>query len=163
MQKTFLAWAAGIFDGEGSLAIKRTKRAGIVHYQIWVTVGMSDRIENENALNLLKDCFGGNMCRIKPIGNRIGAISWTIVSRQAMECLTKILPYLVIKKRQAELLIEFQNTCISRTGPKKNLEKLKKQEEYFYKVSSLNFKGKLRLQRLSERTPNIGEAIVRTS
>lgn len=154
MNNTLLAWVAGIFDGEGSLTIKRSNRSGTVHYQLWVTVGMSDRPENEKALKILQKAFGGNISRIKPKGNRIGAVAWTVVSNQALECLKKVIPYLVIKKKQAELLIEFQSNCISRTGPKKDPEKLARQEDYFYRLRNMNIKGVLHLQRLSERTPS---------
>jgi hypothetical protein len=128
---------------------------------MWVVVGMSHTPENRKALEELQSMFGGNMVarkeKLNP--NRLDAVSWTVVSQMALSCLKRIAPHLRVKKEHARLLIEFQENCISRKGKKKDPEKLARQEDYFYRVRALNFKNRLRLQRLSEKTPK-GEAIV---
>lgn len=159
IQKTYLAYTAGLMDGEGSFQIKRKLRNGRINYQLWVTCGMSSRVENIETLNGLKKKFGGNICYIKPKGNRIGAVSWTVVSQQALSFIRLIKPYSKIKLKQINLLIDFQTRFISRNGKKKDLVKFKQQEIMCIELRKLNFKNKLQLQRLSERTSN-EEAIV---
>lgn len=154
-----LAWAAGLLDGEGSFSIKRVTRNGVVHYQLWLVCGMAHIEPNERAIRELHSLFDGHVGIHTSKGNRLNTITWTVVSQKALVCLERVAPYLRVKKRQAELLIEFQRTCISRTGPKKNANKLRLQENYFYRVRELNFKNRLHLQRLSEKTPK-GEATV---
>jgi hypothetical protein len=168
MDKTLLAWVAGMLDGEGSLAIKRITRKlsggrKRINYQLWVVVGMAEKPANVKAIDLLHKTFGGNVCRytpkkIKP--NHYPKIAWTVVSQQALNCLKLVRPYLVIKKPNADLLIDFQETCISRKSKKNDIEKLKKQESFFYELRKVNETKKfLHLQRLSEETPK-GDATV---
>lgn len=159
--ETTLAWVAGLLDGEGAFSIKRSQRNGRYHYQIWLVCGMSDIPQNRKALTKLQELFGGNVSsqKEKLNMNRKDKISWAVVSQDALKCLKRILPYLVIKKDQAELLIKFQEEHVSRTGPKVNPIKWAKQEELFYALRELHPKGNLRLQRLSEKTPK-GEATV---
>ncbi|KKK60392.1 hypothetical protein LCGC14_3024830 [marine sediment metagenome] len=151
------AWVAGLLDGEGSLQIKRQRRCNKVHYQVWITVGMSNKEQNKRALDILMREFGGNMCKIRPSGgNRNGAIHWTIVSNQAIAMLNKIQKYMVIKQEHTELLIYFQS-LVGEIG--KRAKNLEERENVFYEIRKLNTKGRLQLQRLSEKTPK-GEAIV---
>lgn len=158
--KTYLAYIAGLVDGEGSLQIKRKRRCGKIHYQLWVTIGMAHRQENVAILDEVKATFGGNISTIAAKGNRVGAYHWTIVSQQGLSFLKRIRPYLKIKAKQADLLIQFQEQTVSRKGKKNDLAKFAKQEEIFCKLVPLNYKGKLRLQRLSEEPAVIAEATV---
>lgn len=157
IQKIFLAYVAGLMDGEGSLSIKRKMRSGRINYQLWVACGMSSRKENIDVLQEIQKTFGGNLCFSKPKGNRIGVVHWAIVSQQALAFLKIIKPYIKIKRKQLELLIEFQTKFVSRKGKKKDLEKFKQQEIYFSELRKLNFKNKLQLQRLSEKTSEMGK------
>jgi len=161
MDNTQLAWIAGLVDGEGSLSIKRVTRESVVHYQVWVVIGMAHISANRSALEEIQSVFGGNMVVQKEHTNpnRQDKIAWTVVSQMALTFLRSIQPYLRIKKEHARLLIEFQETCISRTGKKKVPGKLARQEAYFYELRKLTTRGSLRLQRLNEETPK-GEATV---
>lgn len=152
IQKIYLSYIAGLLDGEGSFQIKRKLRSGRINYQLWVCCGMSNISENVETLQEIRQKFGGNICFIKPKGNRKGAIHWTIVSKQALVFLKLIKPYSKIKKKQIDLLIEFQTKFVSRKGKKKDLVKFKKQENMCVELRKLNFKNKLQLQRLSEKT-----------
>jgi len=143
IQKTYLSYIAGLMDGEGSFQIKRKLRSGRINYQLWVTCGMSSRQENIDVLQEAKLIFGGNISISKPSGNRIGAIYWTVVSQQALKFLKEIKPYVKIKQKQLNLLIEFQTKLVSRKGKKKDLVKFKKQENMCIELRKLNFKNKL--------------------
>ena len=160
IQKIYLSYIAGLMDGEGSFQIKRKLRSGRINYQLWVTCGMSNIPENFEVLKNIQKIIGGNICSIKPKENRIGAVHWTIVSQQALRFLKLIKPYIKIKNKQLNLLIEFQTKFVSRKGKKKDLVKFKKQEEMCIELRKLNFKNKLELQRLSERTSLWDDATV---
>ena len=151
------AWVAGLVDGEGSLALKRQIRKDvyITNYQVWVTVGMSERPENRGALEWLHKHYGGSLGVQKRKGaeaHRRDKIAWTVVSQDGLRFLKDVQPYLRIKKEQARLLIDFQENWKSRFGMKRDPVKKLKHEWFFYQLRELNTKGKLRLQRLSEKT-----------
>jgi hypothetical protein len=94
-------WAAGFFDGEGCVRIKRDKRSGGVYYQLWVSVGQKAR----GPLEVLRKRFGGQINFVRATE----AWQWSIVSTQAEAMLREIQPYLVLKGPQVELALEFQN------------------------------------------------------
>jgi hypothetical protein len=152
-----VVWAAGLLDGEGCLSIKRIQRPRegrlAIYYQPWVACGMAFSPQNERAIRILLELFGGNSSQYRQTGNRKDTISWEIVSRQAYEACRKLIPYLVIKREQAEIIVSFYDECEIKKGNKVTLEDLKKRGKYFDRLRELNHKGKLHLQRLSEETP----------
>ncbi len=102
MKRTDLAYTAGIIDGEGWICIKRTPRA----YQITVGVGNT----NEWLINWLQFSFGGGVYpRTGLADNQKPQWHWNLSTRQAGNFLKLILPYLRIKRPQAELAIQFQS------------------------------------------------------
>lgn len=110
--KLLLAYIAGIIDGEGCIMIHSTN-----------LVRVSVKNTNEWLVKFLKMNFGGCLVyskhswgnlRSKPIWN------WAVDSKKASEFLQLILPYLQIKRPQAELAISFQKRRI-RKGRAKRL------------------------------------------
>ncbi len=166
VQKEKIIWAAGLLDGEGSFQVKRHIRPHRgeqkVYYQLWITCGMAVREDGKNteAVNILKELFGGNVwINQDRVGNRKDAIIWTVVSNDALKMLETIYPYLVVKTKHADLLIKFQKNMQRLRNQKRDEEEMAKRENIFWELRKLNSKGKTRLQRLSEGTPK-GEAIV---
>lgn len=107
-----LAYAAGVIDSDGSIGIRldthamrvRKLKAGPV-YKERVTL---KQIEPQ-AVDLLHDAFGGSRFISAPKNDRAQPLhSLQIVDRMAATFLAAILPYLLIKKRQAELCIELR-------------------------------------------------------
>jgi hypothetical protein len=145
MDTNILAWVAGMFDGEGSLTLKRAVRHGHTHHRIWITIGMANKPDNEKALVLMQKLFGGYIGIHKNSDNRNDSIHWTIASQMAYECLKKVSPFLIIKKKHAQLLIEFQEICVSRKGKKNNLAKFERQAQYFEELRKLNTRGRITL------------------
>lgn len=104
--KVDLAYAAGIIDGEGSIGIYKTgnpKQQFVAHVIVTNT--------NEWLLQWLKFHFGGS---IFPNAANRGhpkwkdSWIWQLSPRQSVDFLKLVLPYLKIKKPQAELFLEFQ-------------------------------------------------------
>jgi len=113
MKRTDLAYIAGLFDGEGNIAIvKRKKKEGrtVPIYHLVVRVGMCD----EYLPRWLKMAFGGYISFYKrPNSKHRDLYTWSIGYNNAIDFLMAILPFLKLKKPQVELAIEFQ-------GDKKN-------------------------------------------
>lgn len=120
-----IAWAAGFFDGEGSIGIYATGKTG---YQYRLSVQVSQK-GNTDSLEKFKELFGGQIsCQDKSQNYW----RWMVYSRQAGNMLEIILPYLVVKKKQAEVALSFQGRRLKSGGIHLNLELHRKldQEDY---------------------------------
>jgi hypothetical protein len=102
MKETDLAWAAGFIDGEGCVSlIKRRNGSGYLYFQSNLNVPQIDK----SPLLKLQSMFDGNIRAIKPIGNRRPSYVWTVHASKCRNALQLMLPYLVVKKRETELLL----------------------------------------------------------
>lgn len=106
MRKTDLAYTAGIIDGEGSIQIHKYPRKK--HKRRYV-LSLLVRVKNTNQwlCNWLKFAFGGSVyLSSTPAGKPIW--EWSLETKQAGEFLKLVLPYLRIKRPEAELALQFQ-------------------------------------------------------
>jgi hypothetical protein len=102
-----LAYVAGIVDGEGCIAIRRCKASGSrktpAHSAI-VTVGNTSR----KLIEYLVGLYGfGTVTYRAPTKERRGSYLWTVESKKARTVIAPLRDFLVIKREQAALLIEF--------------------------------------------------------
>jgi hypothetical protein len=112
--KTALAYTAGIIDGEGCISIylHRTitaKRQRNPFYQLHVSVSSTD----EWLCQWLKMQYGGSVrleTRYLRESQRSPCWKWALMSSQAGAFLEQILPYLQLKRPQAEIAIAFQKS-----------------------------------------------------
>jgi len=103
------AWLAGIVEGEGclNLAISKTKTGKWSYHAQFVISNNSLEIL-ENVQQVVEN--GGQIYKVKIRGNQIQPYQFFINSRsRLLEVLHFLMPFLITKKRQAQLLIEFQN------------------------------------------------------
>jgi len=106
------AYTAGIVDGEGCITIAKQKtarvRAGYI-YQLKLQVESTDK----DLITWLNSHWNRGSCGIQELvqTNTKHNTRWRTVwsSAKAATVLKAILPYLVIKKDQAELAIQFQD------------------------------------------------------
>lgn len=112
MERDKLIYWAGFFDGEGHIELAfiiSTPGAyygsgGHYYFQLWI----DQRIEKPNEFFAeLLDNFGG---RIIPHKKWPGSFRWYIGGQNGRQFLDAILPYLRVKRRTAELAIEFQKS-----------------------------------------------------
>ncbi|MGI0149765.1 MAG: hypothetical protein ACREDF_09585 [Thermoplasmata archaeon] len=100
-----LAYSAGLFDGEGCVLIQRTQGST---FSLHVRVTSTDYA----VVEWMKKNFYG-FVGIQPPNRNVKNCRpcwyWNIQSRAASVFLAKITPFLVIKKEQADLAIEFQS------------------------------------------------------
>ena len=147
MNKTILAYAAGFFDGEGTVGINAQKpnvKNGrtLTMYSLKIDI----RNTNEDVLLWLKKNFNGNIkyYSIEKLKGSYGATKpqwrWNISSNQAKDFLELILPYLVVKRKQAELAIIFQKNrkdLLNKEKPYQLIE-IERRELYKREISKLN-------------------------
>src|SRR3990167_1487725 len=140
-QAVLFSYLAGIIDGEGTIRIgcARHKKWNI-RYSAAMSVGMT----NEEIIDLLVKCFGSKK-RIERVPNRKLIYRWGTSGNKTIPTILKqFLPYLIVKKKQAELVIRFceerQTTGFRRNKglPKKELQR---RERLYLKVKALNAVG----------------------
>ena len=121
-----LSYLAGIIDGEGYVGIKKSHRlktcpSPTYHERIQI------RMVEEKAINLFKEVFGGNYYKEKPHSTK-GKLLYCYQASDliASKIIKKILPYLLIKKKQAKNVLllrknKEQNKHKPRGSPRGNL------------------------------------------
>ena len=130
LTETQIAYAAGIIDGEGCIVISRDKNAkhvgGIGYYlalQVLTTDGLLP--------NYLKGLFGGNIRKSTDPRGFADRECWYAVSAHAAAVLELVLPYLLVKKDQALLAMEFRKT-VGRPGPGALTDEIRQQRREQY-------------------------------
>ncbi len=102
-------YVAGLFDGEGFIRIATYKKPDSIHVRYQVIVGIANTYRP--VLDLVQKQFSGNLyCNrhdLRSSGHR-PVHNWTAASQLAGAFLKELLPFLYIKKEQAELALELQ-------------------------------------------------------
>ncbi len=99
------AWAAGFVDGEGCFHLQK----------IWPRPKVGDnwkpRIEvaqtDERPILKLQTMFGGRVLKLKRRANRRQVWRWDLCGVPVEKALRRLIPYLVVKKEQAEIVLEY--------------------------------------------------------
>lgn len=120
LSETEKAYIAGIIDGEGSIHMTRKTKTGTFH--AFVTVGMS----NKAVIDWLAKRFGNKAIEssypsqgsFKKIPKPIYRIS--LQGRRACLLCELVHPYLIVKKQQAEVLLEYP--CDARIAPGRKVD-----------------------------------------
>ena len=106
MKKIDLAYTAGIIDGEGCIGIYLHGEGKYNNYRLSVQMTSKD----EWLPMWLKFAYGGFVCkRESKRANQSACWNWGIHAKQAGEFLRLILPYLRLRRQQAEIAIKFQS------------------------------------------------------
>lgn len=142
MQAVDLAYMAGIVDGEGCIAIERfrnqpSRNPPSYCYRLKIRIGNT----NQGLIEYLRLSLGGSVKTVKPRTERDKeAWEWYTAGEPAVEYIKLLLPYLRIKRPQAELGIKFQSRKRGRgyhlTGNQRALE-----EADWLLAKSLNKRG----------------------
>lgn len=137
-----LAWAAGFMDGDGHICIqnRKTKHKDKIYTGTYLRVGACQA--SLPPLEKLKQLFGGS---IKPKNsgpnregyNRKPQWVWALSTQEAANALEQMLPYLLHKKKVAELALEFQTT-MSKTKQQLSEEVIAKRLQLQSEITSIN-------------------------
>ena len=110
---SFLAWAAGFFDGEGSVFVEISKNKN-TRRRVRNLLTASVTQTSTPCLNLFKEHFGGNITPItknrRSHMNNSVCYVWRVRSKDAIAFLEAIAPYVVVKKEQVELALQYPLT-----------------------------------------------------
>ena len=139
MEKTGLAYLAGILDGEGCVHIAKERGNNAPRYKLAVQVSMVDKTPPALAYS----AFGGYL-RLRDRNKKWKPLwEWQIKSGDAIACLKALLPYLRTKKTEAELAIKFWDEK-SHTPFQRTSKQLALEETNYILMKTL--KNKVRLQ-----------------
>lgn len=107
-RQTAIAYIAGIADGEAYFGIKKTRvKKGCQNpsYHARVQIRMVDI----GAINFIKNVMGGNFYKEKPhCNNGRPLYCYQISDRAAQKFLENIFQYLIVKRKQAEVIFDLR-------------------------------------------------------
>jgi hypothetical protein len=105
------AYFAGFFDGEGTISISRVQRgSGKLAYQLAIAVGLThlptlQKVRDIWTLGSIKDTrLNQNVAHT----NKKQYWVWQVKANEACYILKTVLPYLSVKKAEAEIAVAFQ-------------------------------------------------------
>lgn len=121
-QRETLAYFAGLFDGEGSIMITKQNRIGKTpwhkspNYILMLNIAMTNR----EIIESWKTFFQVGWFSIRPEHKYKNAKNefstaktsyyWAVKGNKALQVLHRLLPFLKVKKKQAEIGIKFQES-----------------------------------------------------
>jgi len=137
------AYWAGFIDGEGSIRISKVHSGLGTHKTPTYVPRISVGNTNKQALNELKQFIGcGRVYLQRPaIGRQKTQFFYEATHRNAEHLIKKVLPYLRLKKTQAELLLGFIKEKANRKNSNRGTltkEELKKREQFYKQMKLLN-------------------------
>jgi hypothetical protein len=152
-----LAYLAGIVDGEGHISIDRSKpniqRRVSPRYQPEFVVVNTDR----KLIDWLVLNFGGSVYTRKILKtNWKQSWTWKLGNQQAAEMCRQLIPYLMLKKEQAILLVDFMDNISPRVfgkGSKLSDEELNRRDSIYEQMRKLT--DSRHPQRLTEEATKV--------
>jgi len=152
------AYIAGVFDSDGAFTISHHKRAASrkgYEYRVLLQITWRDIPETVNVLDNLKLMYGGSVTsgtENRGHSRHTRFVKFRIYSKQASRLIEDILPYLRIKRRQAELCLQAARIISrhhrGRWNPRPP-EEWKELEKLYRSNATLNWsKGKGRRKRI---------------
>lgn len=139
-----VSYIAGFFDGEGSVGLYATTKTQ--RYNLRVCINQVQSRESVELFELLKEHFGGSLAFPKlQKPHHQQAISWSVYGDSAASFLDSILPFLRMKKRAANLVVQWQrNYGSSKSHPhdqERQQEKLRAAVEVNRQIRNPKRKG----------------------
>lgn len=107
------AYVAGILDGEGTIGTHACARGAGDNWSVRVVVAMTHR----ELLRALQQQYGGSLTEDKVRPGRKPFHRWQLHGAQVMPLLLDVEPYMLVKRKQVQLAIEFRSETMPR-GPR---------------------------------------------
>jgi len=130
--ETNLAYVAGLIDGEGTLVVGKYPRKGnkYLGYRGFLAIANT----HVPMLQFLKSIIGG---KIVEQGKGRGCYSLSLSTNEIRNCLPQIVPFLVVKKEQAEVLLDFLERQFNNASAPVSDELLKFYESCYQRLKKL--------------------------
>ena len=110
-------WAAGFLDGEACFMFDLKKKFNIGQRVANRTMAVNVAQVDIRPLLVLQDLWGGNINPRKASNERCADyFRWIALSSQAISLCIECVPYLVVKKEQAQIMIDYYATVHPRGG-----------------------------------------------
>lgn len=140
------AYLAGAIDADGFITIARSSRSKgekYAHRPTYYNAKIGFTETSPIIPHLLKETFGGSSYEHQPKNPEHKRwYNWQIQNVKAADALRRLLPYLRLKRRQAELVLEFLDLCAEQRNREMKLgmtpEIVEKRREYWERVTKLN-------------------------
>ena len=138
--KEILAYIAGFVDGDGCIGF--SQRSNKNRYYPYLRIANTDM----RILKFIKKFFGFGSIQIANTTYRSSpnckvCYYYQTTNQKATKIITAIEPYLLLKKKQANLVIKFQSKVKNYGYWNKNSKLFDWQEGYYKKIRKLNKKG----------------------
>lgn len=141
------SYFAGFVDGEGCIGIVDSYSSSLYHLQLTVS-----QVKPE-VLRLLRRRFSGSVMKSAlRSANHRDIFIWKCESKKAEECLEALIPFLIVKKKQAQLALRFRHlfkgeNVLARGNsvefdPAKRERILELRRECYLEMRGLNKRGK---------------------
>jgi len=104
------AYLAGFIDGEGCISIIEQRRTNSPMPSLHVVVAVSSCEKTILDYWAEKTGLGSVNLSTKARGNSRNGYLWQVSARKAMGLLVMVYPYLILKKPQADVAFDFQET-----------------------------------------------------
>lgn len=128
MNPVDLAWAAGFLDGEGCFTL--SKMPSMTHASQRALVVSACQVRVEALIRLRDIVERGNITRLGTTKAGSEIWQWRIGSAvDVNEVVPRLLPYLFLKKREAEIVLAFAQTVRRRGRPKAGVVNFTSAEE----------------------------------
>lgn len=131
-KKEWLIYAAGFVDGEGCISIYHMKKRNIHVLRI-----SAPQLKPE-PLYILQSLFGGKVNYLTPRKTHPrGIYKWEATSRAAGIAVQELAPYLIIKKAEAEVALQFLARVTRRIRNAMTEDELQERDKLRLKLSEL--------------------------
>jgi hypothetical protein len=141
MKATDWAYLAGVLDSDGCISIAKQTKKGRTYHRLTVTITNTNRdLVDWLVTNFEGSCY---MCNPNAPKHHKTAWRWIIRGHDARPILNQTLPYLMVKRKRAELALQFVKTIRSR-GESLTDKERKQRERLHAILRSMNTAGRLR-------------------
>lgn len=139
LSETEAAYLAGIVDGEGSLTISM----GVSHGTVNIVPEISIANNKYALMQWLLDRVSGSVYGRIHKGNQATSYTWKCTNSLRVPLLQRLLPYLLLKQRQAEIVIEIADQIRANSYRGKRLpdEALLQRLQLVSEIRTLNKRG----------------------
>jgi hypothetical protein len=135
-----LAYLAGIIDGEGTIGIEKMAPCGS-RKKFYYTPRLCIINTSKNLMEWLNQTFPfGHFSPRKKIAGRKECYAWRLFGTNVETIIVAILPFIQIKRRQAECVLRFRKT-VGKTGWNVSDETLSQRESLYQECKIYNTVG----------------------
>jgi hypothetical protein len=143
--ETIISYLAGIIDGEGCIGIEcmspcQKKDGTWIRKHNYYTPRLTVINTSNELMCLLVETFGGSFDQRKQIIGRKTCYRWHIFGENLHKAINKLIPYILIKKSQANVVIKFKET-VGKTGSRVTEDILKIRHDLYLQCKEFNKVG----------------------